>query len=125
MYLRLVIIRSKDKSIFSFKTSEIETDKNNIYLAKLNEVYLLNINEQEKKEDKTNIGLIVGCTIAGVVLVGGGIALVVFLLKRKNNSIPDTTNNNPRMKAMVGNNRNNGHKIIPMEMGPESKDPMS
>ena len=122
---KIDINNHKDKSIFSFKTSEIETDKNNIYLAKLNEVYLLNINEQEKKEDKTNIGLIVGCTIAGVVLVGGGIALVVFLLKRKNNSIPDTANNNPRMKAMVGNNINNGNKIIPMEMGPESKDPMS
>ena len=46
-------------------------------------------------------------------------------LKRKNNSIPDTANNNPRMKVMVGNNINNGNKIIPMEMGPESKDQMS
>ena len=42
---------NKNIQEFSFKTSEISTDNNKIYLSKFNDIILIN-NEQKDKEDE-------------------------------------------------------------------------
>jgi hypothetical protein len=53
---KLNIDKYKAKKLFTFKTSEIITDDNEFYLAKLDEVVLINSveDEKEEKEEKNN-----------------------------------------------------------------------
>ena len=71
---------------FSFKTSEIKTEANEIYVPKLDEVLLLNDIPnyiKKKKDKKMNIAIIIGCVIAGVVLIGVGVVLSLLLTKKR------------------------------------------
>ena len=82
----LDINKYKNINSFSFKTSEIKTEANEIYVPKLDEVLLLNDipNDIKKKKDKKmNIAIIIGCVIAGVVLIGVGVVLSLLLTKKR------------------------------------------
>lgn len=46
---KMDITKYKDTHLFTFKTSEINTDNNDIFLAKLDEVSLINEEEEKKK----------------------------------------------------------------------------
>ena len=66
----LDINKHQNLNSFSFKSSEIKTDTNEIYVPKLDEILLLN--EVKKKEDeKMNLAIIIGCVLGGIILIGG------------------------------------------------------
>ena len=72
---------------FSFKTSEILTDNNHIYLSKLNEVILINTSEEEeekeKKEEKKNYTVIIILNIIiGIILISIVELFIYFIKKR-------------------------------------------
>ena len=68
----------KDIKTFSFKTSKITADSNEIYLTKLNNIVL--INSEEKDENKNTIIIIVVCSVVAFALLLG---IGIFFLKRK------------------------------------------
>ena len=80
----------KDKKSFSFKTSEIKTEDNDIYLSKINDILLINKpEEEEEKEDKEKEDkekkksytvIIAVCVICGVILLIGISILVYFYI---------------------------------------------
>ena len=75
----------KDIKTFSFKTSTVYTDdeSNEIYLAKLNDIVLIN-NEEEEDDDKTVIIIIiVVCCVVAAAGIGVGIYFLVKKLKAK------------------------------------------
>ena len=72
----------KNQKVFSFKTSEINDENNNIYIAKLDEVLLIN-DVKEEADKKNYLWLIIGCVIGGAILFGIGIGLTIYLIKRK------------------------------------------
>ena len=78
----------KDQKTFSFKTSEIITTENDIYLSKINEILLINeVNEDKKDEDnigtKINIIIIIIVIAVCVVILGTGTFFVVCCWKKK------------------------------------------
>ena len=75
---------------FSFKISEIKVDANVIYIPKLDEVLLLNEIKEKDENKKNYTGIIIGCVIGGVVLIGAGIAILIYFIKKAKK-----TNNNP------------------------------
>ena len=103
----------KDQKIFSFKTSEINDENNNIYIAKLDEVLLLN-DIKEDKNKKNYLWLILGCVIGGVILIGCGIGLTIYLIKRKkkNNIEVLTTQNNRNRNRTEQTEEQTKRKII-------------
>ena len=103
----------KDQKIFSFKTSEINDENNNIYIAKLDEVLLLN-DIKEDKDKKNYLWLILGCVIGGVILIGCGIGLTIYLIKRKkkNNIEILTTQNNRNRNRTEQTEEQTKRKII-------------
>ena len=50
---KLNIEQYKDQHLFTFKTTEINTNENDFYLARLDEILLLN--EQKEEEEKKKI----------------------------------------------------------------------
>ena len=76
---KIDIKKYKEQEIFTFKTAEIKTDDNDFYLAKIDEVLLINDGE-EKKKDYTVI--IIVCVIAGVLIIAGITILIVFLVRK-------------------------------------------
>ena len=83
----------KDVKTFSFKTAEINTKDNDIYLAKLNDIVLIN---SEKKDNKTVIIIVaVVCSVVGAALIGVGIYFLIRKIKsfksiQKENKPKDT-----------------------------------
>ena len=76
-------------------------------------------NNYDNNNKKNNIAIIVGCSIAGVILISGCIALIIYLLKRrKKPSYFDPTKNE---KKIVDSNNN---KVIVMENDCKSNDPV-
>ena len=88
---KIDINKYKALSLLSFKTSEIATANNNIYLAKLDQVYLVNNIEEEKEEDDDNkTAIIAGCVVAGVVVIGAGVGILIYFLKCRKISTPNS-----------------------------------
>ena len=77
---KIDIKKYKEQEIFTFKTAEIKTDENDFYLAKIDEVLLINDGEEEKKKDYTVI--IIVCVIVGVLIIGGIALLIIFLVRK-------------------------------------------
>ena len=74
----------KNIPTFSFKTAEIKTEDNEIYLSKLNDIILVNNKEKEKNDDKNKtviIVIIVVCSVVGAVGIGIGVFFIVKKLK--------------------------------------------
>ena len=69
----------KNITTFSFKTSQINTDNNEIYFAKLNDIVLINSEEDDNK--KVIIIVSVICSVVGAALIGVGIFFLVRKLK--------------------------------------------
>ena len=85
----------KDISTFSFKTSEIQTDdkNNDIYLAKFNDIELINSQEKEKEDTKLKpwiIAIIVICCVLGAAGIGFGIYFIIKKTKKMQVSEPQT-----------------------------------
>ena len=119
---------------FSFKTSEIKTDNNDIFIPKLDEVLLTNdIKEEEeekdndedkkdKKDKKNYTGIIIGCVIGGVVIISAAIVLTICLVKRAkkqdNININEITKNRDQ-KEIEGNNE---ERVSRFENNPKTDD---
>jgi hypothetical protein len=88
---KIDINKYKALSLLSFKTSEIATENNNIYLAKLDQVYLVNNIEQEE-EDNNKTAIIAGCVVAGVVVIGAGVGILIYFLKCRKITTPNSGN---------------------------------
>ena len=115
---KLNIDKYKAKKLFTFKTSEIITEDNEFYLAKLDEVVLINSVEDEKEEkeekkEKNNIAIIVICIVVGVLVIVGLIALTIYLIKK--NKAKKQYNENQRK------NVENIKKIEYEDVNPNSK----
>jgi hypothetical protein len=86
----------KEYKTLSFKVSEIGDENNPIYLAKINEIYLINEEEaeeeSEEKDEKDYKALIIGLVCGGVGL-GIVVTVIIILVKRykkkKNDIIPE------------------------------------
>ena len=127
----LDINKYNNLNLFSFKTSEIKVDANEIYIPKLDEILLLNeIKEKETSkekhddnDDKKNYtGIIIGCVIGGVILIGAGIAILIYFIKKskKTDSIPIDSN----IKLKKG--KPGEIKVSPFETGhPKTNDRIS
>ena len=83
----------KDIKSFYFKTSQIFTDENEIYLSKFNNIELINSdnnnNNNSDNDDKDKLKLIIiicSCGVGGGVLIGIGIYCCVKKSKPKSNS---------------------------------------
>ena len=111
----LNVEKHKDIETFSFKTAEIKTDKNEIYLAKFNDIVLLN--SKEKEDDDNNkkiiIIIIVVCAVIGAGLIALGIYCLIRHLKAKKMK--------PNVKRNIRTTNNNideddygsGNRVIP------------
>ena len=101
---KLDINKYKDINLFSFNTSEITTENNDIFLPKLDEILLLNEIEEEDKNNN-NKWIIIGCVIEGVILIGIVVGIAIYLFKRvkKTNINNHTENNNIKENDGSGN----------------------
>ena len=103
----------KNKTLFTFKTSEINIKDNDIYLSKINEILLINKQEKEGKEKKEEIKkksytvIIVVSVVCGVILISAISFLTYFIRKRKK-SINNPNNNG---KKEINNIIINDYKI--------------
>ena len=77
---KIDIKKYKEQEIFTFKTSEIKTDDNDFYLAKIDEVLLINDVKERKKKNYT---VIIALCVASGVLIIVGIIIVIIILVRK------------------------------------------
>ena len=68
----------KDIKTFSFKTSQIVTDSNEIYFSKLNDIILMN--SEENDQNKT---LVIVFVVISVVILAILIAVGIFFINRK------------------------------------------
>ena len=94
----------KDIPTFSFKTSQINTENNEIYLSKFNDIVLIN---SEKDDDKTIIIIVsVVCSVVGAGLIGVGIFFLVRKLKSsKKDRVVETYNNDDSNKRNLQTNK--------------------
>lgn len=90
----------KDIKTFSFKTSQINTEDNEIYLAKLNDIVLMNT--EEKKDDNKTVIIVVSvvCAVVGAGLIALGTYCLVRKLKAVKNSTPQTNGNDNNKDVM-------------------------
>ena len=105
---KMDISKYKEMTLFTFKTSEINTDDNDIFLAKLDEVSL--INEKDEEEKKNYTAIIIVSVIAGVLVIGGTTALIIYFIKCKKKT--NTNLNNTEQKNMQEENKSLNLKII-------------
>ena len=112
---KIDINKYKALSLLSFKTSEIATENNNIYLAKLDQVYLVN-NIEKEEEDNNKTAIIAGCVVAGVVVIGAGVGILIYFLKCRKVTTPNS-GNSVKVDVNITNNEkiNNGKQINIME----------
>jgi uncharacterized protein YneF (UPF0154 family) len=94
----------KDIKAFSFKTSSVYTDdkSNEIYLAKLNDIVLIN-NEEEDDDKTVIIIIIVVCCVVGAAGIGVGIYFLVKKLKTKKVNDNNINLNENNIKAIQSN----------------------
>ena len=79
---KLNIEQFNNQKEFTFKTFEIYDDNNNINLAKIDEIVLINeVEENEKKSNKIFIILI--CVICSVIILGGITGIIVYICYKK------------------------------------------
>ena len=71
----------KDVKTFSFKTSQINTDDNEIYLSKFNDIILINSEEEDDDNKTVIIVVIVVCCVVVAALLGLGVYFLVRKLK--------------------------------------------
>ena len=77
----------KNIKSFSFNTTKIEyKNEYNISLADLNKIYLINVDD-DKKKNKNKNGIIIGVVIGGIIIAISLALLVIFLIKKKQKSI--------------------------------------
>ena len=77
---KIDIRKYKHQEIFTFKTAEIKTDENDFYLAKIDEVFLINKIEEEKKKNYTI--LIILCVSAGVIVIAAVTIITIVLIRK-------------------------------------------
>ena len=73
----------KNISTFSFKTSEIMTDNNEIFLSRFNDISLINSKEINKEEDDDNKKMIIAVSVVCSVVAAAGIAIGIYFLIKK------------------------------------------
>jgi len=117
---KLDINKYKNNNIFSFKTSEIKNKNNNIYFSKLDEVLLINgyKEDTEDQEKKNYTGAIIGCTIVGIIIIGGIIAFVIYMRIMIKNKIFINLNK----AAKKENTEQFNEKISPFQVDIPSKE---
>ena len=105
----------KNIETFSFKTAQIITEDNEIYLSKLNDIIL--INSKEKEDDDNNktviIIIVVVCSVVVAAGLGIGIFFLVKKLRTKTNGVKEAEENNQRID--VKNNdggAESGNRVI-------------
>ena len=113
----LNVEKHKNIETFSFKTAEIKTNNNEIYLAKFNDIVLLNSKEKEddgKNKNKTLIIVVsVVCGVIGLAGISVGVYFLVKYLKSKkmklnvdeNKKNRETNNQNIRIEELDSGNR--------------------
>jgi hypothetical protein len=86
----------KDIKTFSFKTAQVNTEDNEIYLSKLNDIVLINSEEDDDDNKTVIIVVIVVCCVVGAALIGVGIYFLVRKLKsaKKGLNMKNTDGNN-------------------------------
>ena len=91
----------KNIKSFSFKTSEIITNENEIYLAKFNDIILLN---SEEDDNKTLIIVVsVVCSVVGAAGIGIGIYCIIKRYKAKKANL-NIEENKEGVEKIDGNN---------------------
>jgi hypothetical protein len=90
----------KDIKTFSFKTSQINTDNNEIYLSKFNDIVLINSEKNDDKKGIISVGII--CGVVGAALIG----VVIFFLVRKLKSKKEGTFNEVNNANHIEKNEN-------------------
>ena len=73
----------KSINAFSFKTSEIMTDNNEIYLSRFNDISLINSKEVKEEDDDDNKKMIIAVSVVCSVVAAAGIAIGVYFLIKK------------------------------------------
>lgn len=91
----------KDIKEFSFKTSEIKTQNNEIYLSKFSDILLINSEKEEDDDDNNNrnwvIIVSVVCSVVVAVGIGIGIYFIIKNIKSKGvNNTNEVNDNNIR-----------------------------
>ena len=89
----------KNIETFSFKTSQIITEDNEIYLSKFNDIILINSKEKEDDDDNKTVIIIIAvvCSVVGAVGIGIGIFFLVKKLRTKTNKVNETEENNQKI----------------------------
>ena len=72
----------KNINTFSFKTSEIITDNNEIYLSRFTDISLIN-SKENNKEDDDNKKVIIAVSVVCSVVAAAGIAIGIYFLLKK------------------------------------------
>ena len=119
----LNVEKHKNIETFSFKTAEIKTqNKNEIYLAKFNDIVLLNSKEKEDDDDNNNKTLIIIVSVVCGVIGAAGIAVGIYFLIRylKSKKIKTKVEENRPNIGTTGNNIENvdlgsGDRVSPFK----------
>ena len=106
----------KNIETFSFKTAQIITEDNEIYLSKLNDIILINSQEKEEVDDDDNktviIIIAVVCSVVVAVGLGIGIFFLVKKLRAKTNRVNETEENNQRIDVKNNDGAESGNRVI-------------
>ena len=104
----------KNIETFSFKTAQIITEDNEIYLSKLNDIIL--INSKEKEDDDNNktviIIIVVVCSVVVAAGLGIGIFFLVKKLRTKTNGVNKAEENNQRIDVKNNDGAESGNRVI-------------
>ena len=96
----------QEYSEYNFKVTTIENNDNSIFLARINEISLINgLNEEEEKNNKVLI-IVLSVVITATVGIGVGVFIYIYLKRKKLKNIEannDTVNHN------LNNNINNNN----------------
>ena len=106
---KLDIKEYKTVKFITFNTTEVEyNNEYNISFNKLNQVFLINESDQDKKQSKGNIILIVGIIIGSIIIIASIILFLFFYFKRKKDSnVSNTDVFSTQMKLKNPNNLTN------------------
>ena len=91
----------KNINTFSFKTSEIITDNNEIYLSRFTDISLIN-SKENNKEDDDNKKVIIAVSVVCSVVAAAGIAIgIYFLLKKFKLKNSDVANEEIKVNTVI------------------------
>ena len=107
MNCKVNLEKYKDRQSFAFKTAEINTEDNDIYLSKINDILLINIQEEKKKKDYKVIIIVI--VVCGVLLLSGISILLYCIIKRRNLNKNNELNNTEKKDIK---NIDNDNKVI-------------